>query len=84
MPNKKPDYEKMKLKLQAAKAKLRAATKLVINTETGVVTALPIIEIKLPNHPTHANKYLPLNIAGTWEYKTEAARDKVLAALKAA
>jgi len=84
MPKEKPDYEKMRLKLQADKAKLRAGTKLVISTETGVVTPLPIIEIKLPNHPTHANKYLPFNIAGKWSYRTEAARDKVLAKLKAA
>lgn len=77
MPTTKIDYEKIRAKLRANNAKLRAGGKMVINTETGKVTQLSVIEVKLPNHPTH-RKYAPLNLAGTWSYKTPAARDKVL------
>jgi len=82
MPKVKPDYEKIKAKLKSHGAKLRAGAKIVIDTESGETTALPVIEIKLPRHPTQ-KKYAPLNIAGTWHYKTIEARDKVLAAIKA-
>jgi hypothetical protein len=82
MTKEKPNYEKMRVKLRAANARLRAGTKLVINTKTGSVTPLPVIEVKLPQHPTH-RRYLPLNIAGKWSYRTEAARDKVLSILNA-
>jgi hypothetical protein len=58
--------------------KLRAACKLVVNTDTMKVRSLPTIEACRPP----SKKYLPLSMPdGSWHFETDKQRDEVMALL---
>lgn len=85
-PNERPidhwtislNMELLRTALQSNKARLRAGSKLMYHTETGDITNVPTIEVKLPRQP----KYIPLTMPdGRWYFDSVEQRDRALEAL---